>query len=1295
MKYKLYYTLLLFILTLSSFSQKGKFILKGKIGTISSPATIALSYRVADSTLTVNSEMKSGNFNLQGSINEPTVANLTLNYNEKDKMGMAVQIWLEPGTIVIISVDDLTNSTITGSKLNDLGKALNERFKPSLDKLDAWIKENEFLEKKDPETYKLQKEKQLADLDERNKTIMIEFIKENPDSMFSLSLIDISLSRGVPDISLVSSLFNGLSNQVKESSYGKKYKQKLENWQKVDIGSVAPNFTQPDQKGNLINLSDFKGKYVLVDFWASWCHPCREENPNLLEQYKKYKKDGFEVLGVSLDGGGFGTKESWIKAIEKDGVGVWTNVCDLSGSTSKNAVKMLYGVGSIPENFLIDPQGKIIAKSLRGEKLNSTLEELFFKKSVSELQNNSEIPLDATVRKGVLENGFTYYIKKNQTPKERVVFYLANKVGSISEEDNQQGLAHFLEHMNFNGTTHFPKNKLIDYLQSLGVQFGADLNAYTGFNETVYQLPLPGNTSDMIDNGLKVMRDWAKGALLELDEIDNERGVILEEKRTRKGAGERINKQVFPIITNDSRYAQRFPIGQEKIIENFKAKDLISFYNDWYRPDLQALLVVGDVDVDKMENEIKKRFSDLKNPDNARKRTEYTIPLTNKNQFAQITDNEVNQTSIDVISKTTSKKLKTVADLNEVLLGGLFNKMINARIMELLDGRSAPPFLSAGAGIGTYEADLQNFTATVNVKRNETEKGFKSLWREIERVRRFGFTETEIQRAKENSLSQIQSAVENKPDNSSLIKEYLQHFLYQTAAPDKTTELLLTEKYLSGLKKDDFDQIIKKYIKSSDRDIIVIGPALDKAVLPKEKEINKWMAEVEKEDLIAYVDKFYDDNLLIKTPQTGEIIKETKIESIDADEWTLSNGAKVIIKKTDNSKDYELFRAFSQGGASNYSEDEYLSAVHAGSMVTMAGLGNYNFNELSKYVAGKDLFVSNEVADYKSEMQGGFVKKVAGDFFKIIYAKFVEPSYNPISFKTYKDRLYESIRNKSIAPESVFNDTIKSVVSNYNARKMPLTESKLEKFDFERGFKIYNEQFIGNTSNFVFVFVGPISKDSLRPLVEKYIASIPSGNSHNNKVQDLGIHPVEGKITKEVYKGLEKKSIVYLTFSGKFDYNLINNKSLEALKEIIKINLLERLREKEKGVYTPSVYFSSQKVPDMRYKLTIQFECAPENVDKLINASLEEIENIKKNGPTGQSVDKFKAEDISSNDLKFQSDFNWLEYIQNQLINNDSIDELNQYRDVLNKINPDTLKSAAQKYLSGENLIRFILKPEK
>ena len=918
----------------------------------------------------------------------------------------------------------------------------------------------------------------------------------------------------------------------------------------------------------------------------------------------------------------------------------------------------------------------------------------FAQKKFPDKASDKLLPLDTAIRTGKLANGFTYFISHNSEPKSRVLFYLANKVGSILEDEDQQGLAHFMEHMNFNGTKNFPKNELVNYLQKAGVRFGADINAYTGFDETVFQLPLPSDKKEIVENGIEIMHDWAQGALLDTNEINSERGVILEEKRLGKGANERMQRMYLPLMLNHSRYGQRLPIGIDTVINNFKPLALQNYYHDWYRPDLQALIVVGDINVDDIEKIIKSKFSDLKNPVNEKTRIKYSIPLTGKNQFIAVTDKEMSSTIIEVSTKQKGFIIHTATDYRRFIIQQLFNRMLGERFKKL-STQANPPFIYASGSIGELPGGLFTYTITASAKPHEVEKGFKAAWIESERLKRYGFAQSELDRIKKVYLNNIESSLENKDKTSSAIyiNDYLKYFLHDEASPGITSEYELTKTSLKIITLKDLNSLAKELMKPIDRDVIIMAPEKDKAQLPDSATVQNWMQQVQREKLKVYNDDYIDKPLLSGQPISGKILKEEMLDSIQATKLTLSNGATIILKHTDFRNNEISFQAFSPGGTSLYSDADYQSAVYAAYLTTMAGLGPFNFNQFTKYLSSKTLGLAPSIGENAESISGFTTRKELETFLQVIYLYFTKPKKDTTAFNNLITISKAELANRNSKPNSVFEDSVALVMGNYNIRRTGPSVEKLEQIDLNKSYKIFRERF-NDASDFTFTFVGNYDTAKLKSWIKKYIASLPS-TQHHEVPKNLGIHPIAGKLTKIVYKGIEPKATVRLVFSGDYNYDPVTNKLMDAIAEILQIRLLERLREEESGVYSPQVFVNYRKIPEQRYVLTISFGCSPEHVEKLINSTLDKVSKLKIDGGSELNIEKFKAENRRNHELQLRNDGFWSNYLTEQILNNEDINEVNLYDSILEKINRVTIKDTTNKYLSGNNLIKFLLLPEK
>ncbi|MGF7080386.1 M16 family metallopeptidase [Mucilaginibacter sp. UYCu711] len=904
------------------------------------------------------------------------------------------------------------------------------------------------------------------------------------------------------------------------------------------------------------------------------------------------------------------------------------------------------------------------------------------------------LPFDKAVRTGKLANGFTYYIRHNEEPKNRVVMYLVNKVGSVLEDDDQQGLAHFMEHMSFNGTTHFPHNEVVNYLQKSGIRFGADINAYTSFDETVYELPLPSDKPEIFHQGIEIMHDWAQSATLDAGEIDKERGVVLEEKRLGKGAGERMQRQYWPVILNNSRYAVRVPIGLDTVLNNFKRPTIARFYHDWYRPDLQALIVVGDINADSLEKVVRAKFSDLKNPEHERPRLPYGVPIDGKNHFIAVTDKEMTGTVAQVLIKHSLPPLKTAADYHRSIATALFNRILAARYAEL--SRTANPlYLQGNAGISGFISNLNSFNVSIAAKPGELESGFKAVWREVERVRRFGYTQTELDRVKKDFQGSMDEALKekDKTGSGSFVKEYQEYFLKGTAAPGIVKEYDLVKESLPAITLNEVNGLTKTYITNINRDILVMAPEKEKSGLPNEQTFNNWINAVAAETLEPYQDKMSNKPLLTTEPIAGKIIAKKHDNALNITALTLSNGIEVLLKPTAFKNDQIIFSGSSAGGNSLSTDAEYQSAASAASIVTAGGAGNYSQTELQKYLSGKQVGVSVFIAERNQGISGSSTVNDLETALQLSYAYLSEPRKDKEVFDGIISRSKAAILNRGNDPKSVFNDSVSAVLGNHSPRRTGPSLDKLSQIKLDVAYDFYKARF-ANATGFTFTFIGSFDVEKIKPLLEKYLGGLPS-LSQPEMAKDLGIQIPEGKLEKTVYKGTEPQSTVILVYSGKYDYNAEDNISMDALKETLEIRLIQRLREEESGVYSPGVFVSTGKYPQARFSLVVQFGCAPKNVEKLIASAKEEINKLKTDGPLQDNVDKWRTETKTVQETALKTNGFWLNYLNKQLENKEDVDQVNQLSAVQDQVTPAKIKQIAAKYLSGDNYIRLVLLPEQ
>ncbi|WP_113638548.1 M16 family metallopeptidase [Nubsella zeaxanthinifaciens] len=911
---------------------------------------------------------------------------------------------------------------------------------------------------------------------------------------------------------------------------------------------------------------------------------------------------------------------------------------------------------------------------------------------------NGVLPVDPNVKIGKLPNGLVYYIRKNAEPKNRAELYLGNKIGSLMENEDQLGLAHFTEHMAFNGTTDFPKNEIINYLQKAGVRFGADLNAYTGFNQTVYQLPIPTDSAAVFKTGFKILANWAGKVSMDGKEIDNERGVIIEEDRQRgKNAQQRMSKQLLPFLLGDSRYAKRIPIGDVDLLKSFTHDKIRNFYKDWYRPNLQTVIAVGDFDVNEVEKLIIENFSSLKNPANEKPRTYYSIPDNAQPLVKIATDAEQPYNVAQVIYKQKQGPLKTEADYKLQMMQNMINSMLGSRIAEIMQKGNAP-FLFAQSAYGPYQGGMiwdLNALQTVAVAKTgaELEKALVAALAENERMAKFGFTTGELETVKKKleASNEKQFKEKDKTKSSAFVQQYLNNFLIGSAIPSEEFTYELTKKLLNNITLAEINATAKAMVTKNNQIIVVQAPEKEKANLPSEAALIAALKNAGN-GVTPYVDNAVNKPLIAQMPKAGTIVNQTKNEKVGVTMLTLSNGVKVVLKPTDFKNDQVIFTSFAKGGASLASNDDFISAENA-NLIAQSGVGDFNPTQLSKYLAGKSVGAGAYIGDLYQGFSGSSSPKDLETAFQLIYAYATNPRKDADIFNKNVSDMKVITANKSSNPSSVYADTVQAVMANYNKRGMPNTVADLDKINLDKAFAFYKDRFADNSGQ-TFVFVGNFDVEKIKPLITTYLASLPALNKNENFV-DNGINPPKGKVSRTVKKGLEDKATVQLIFHDDYTFNAENNVMLDALKASLDIKITERLREKESGVYSPGVSLSLEKYPTAHYYFTISFNCAKANVEKLINAALEEVNAFRQNGVTAEDLQKFKSEELRQEELSLRDNGYWLNYLSNRLKYGDNIEQVLDNSKRINGVTIEATKAAAEKYLNGNNYIRLVLEPEK
>lgn len=908
---------------------------------------------------------------------------------------------------------------------------------------------------------------------------------------------------------------------------------------------------------------------------------------------------------------------------------------------------------------------------------------------------NDPIPIDKSIKIGKFSNGMTYYIKQNSKPEKRAELRLVTLAASIQEDEDQKGLAHFVEHMCFNGTKDFPKNKLIDFLEKTGIRFGADLNANTGFDRTLYLLQVPTDDKAIKESGVHVLEQWAHEVSFEPEEIDKERGVIMEEWRLGKGANDRIMKEQLPKLFHNSRYADRLPIGDTAVIMNAPYEAFTRYYKDWYRPDLQAIIAVGDFDVDEMEKLLKKYFESIPARKNPRKHFTAEIPPHKEIIAAVNTDKEMPMVSVNFYFKLPLGPEGTFAAYKDGIIESLVNQMLIERLVEKT--RSAnPPFLQAYAmKMDRALGEIGLFMVIGILKNDNIEGGYNAVISEAFRAYKHGFTETEFDRAKKEMMRSMEQTYNerDKMPSGGFANEYVRNFQFGEGIPGIAYEYALYQKFIPEISINDVNTTIKQYIDDGSLVITMSGPEKDDLKMPSEKWMIDEYNKVKTSDLEAYVDKVSADPLFDKEVTPGTIKGEKKFPNLyDTYELTLSNGAKVILMPTDFKNDEILFSATSPGGHSLASDKDYLSASMADGIVMEAGVSKFDATSLQKLLAGKVANVRPYIGELSEGFNGSTTPSDMETFFQLLYLNFTEPRLDYEAYETYHSRLKEQVLNSQVDPMNAFRDTFNVVFSNYHPRRMPLTEKLLDAMDPDVAYEFYKNRF-ADASDFTFMFVGAFKMEEIKPLIEKYIASLPSMN-RKETWKDLGIKTPKGEVEKIVKKGVEPKSTVLFAMNGDFKYDKENRFEVQALIDVFNIKLREALREDKGGVYGVRAFQRLNKYPKGTYSIQIYFGCNPDRAQELIETCKGIMNEMKETEPSQIYMDKITETMKRQWEVNLKENRFWLRSFDSYIENDEDIDKITYYLPMVAQLKAADIKKAANKYFSTNNIVEVVLMPE-
>lgn len=905
------------------------------------------------------------------------------------------------------------------------------------------------------------------------------------------------------------------------------------------------------------------------------------------------------------------------------------------------------------------------------------------------------VPVDPKVIIGKLDNGLTYYIRKNELPKNRAEFYLVVNVGAVQEDDDQNGLAHFCEHMAFNGTKNFAKHDIIRYLQSIGMKFGPEINAFTSHDVTNYMLQkVPLEKVENIDTALLILHDWAHLIAFEDEEIDKERGVIHEEWRLGRDAMFRMQKQSNKMVFHGSKYADRDIIGDINIIDKSPYDALKRFYRDWYCPDLQAIVAVGDFDVAVIEQKIKKQFSVIPKAQNSRKREIYPLPEHATTLISIEKDPEAPYTFVRLIHKQNVDTNKNLNYLRKSLVHDLFNRMMTSRLQEIIK-QPESPFTYANTYYSQLVRSKSAFSSFALASNNMADAALKRLLVENERVRLHGFIATELARAKTELLREIESQYKerNKQESGRIIWEYYSHFLQNEPIPGIEFEYDFAQKVVPFVTLAEINALPTQWISEKNRVVTINGPENPNVKIPTEQDVLNILAGIKNEKILPYVDKVIDKALLEKLPKKGTVKMWKYNSNLGFTEWTMQNGIKVIVKSTDFKEDEIIMNSYSFGGYSLYSLQDNISAKLAAQVMQGSGLGDFSSTDLEKMLAGKIVSINPAIDELSEGLKGTCSPADIETFMQLLYLSFTAPRSDSGFYASFINRRKGMFENKNMNPNSAFYDTI-TVTLTQNHPMVKLWDAEvLKEADFNRIQKIYKERFTPS-SDFVFTFVGNIDTAKFKFLAEMYIGGLQT-TGKPEQYKDLGVRPPKLKVDKKYKKEMkEPKASVFIGFTGEYDYSLKNRILISAINEILKVRYIETIREEESGTYGVQVGAYQNKYPYSNYQFNISFNCAPENAEKLAQVAIDEIKKIIDNGIEEKYLNNFKENKFKEMDeMKRQNRF-WSGLLYSMYFNNMPEYTIVQNEEMTKSITVKDVQDAMKRFVNVEKYIRIIQLPE-
>jgi zinc protease len=904
------------------------------------------------------------------------------------------------------------------------------------------------------------------------------------------------------------------------------------------------------------------------------------------------------------------------------------------------------------------------------------------------------IPPDPSIRIGKLENGLTYYIKSNKKPEQRIELRLAINAGSICETEGQLGLAHFVEHMCFNGTKNFPSNRIVDMLEEMGVKFGAELNAGTSFDQTVYMLKVPTDKEEWINRGFQVLEDWAHQVSMEDKEIDKERGVIVEEWRLGLGAEERMQQKYIPVILKGSRYAERLPIGKVEVIKSFPYDTLRKFYKSWYRPDLMAVVVVGDIDPAVAESKVKEYFNRIPKAVNPPLRVEYSVPENAEPLISVVTDKEASGYSANIFFKHPKSDKGTFGDYRTQIMRSLYTGMLANRFQEI-GQKPESPFMFAGASFGSFIGrSVDVYGLMLSAKENQIDRSIEVALMENERVRRYGFLASELEREKKDMLTMYEKMAKeaDKTQSASYADEYVRNYMDKESIPGIQNEYEITKEFLPGITLDELNKMGQGWV--TEKNIVAMVSAQEKegVKVPTEADVLRIIRSVKDMKIDPYVEKLSDAPLLAAVPLATKVSKRSDNAVSGFTDITFGNGVRMILKPTDFKNDEILFSAFSPGGLSLYPVSDVMSATLAATLISQSGLGDYDMIGLQKKLSGNTAKLNPYINDLREGVSGNCSPKDLETMLQLNYLYFTGTRKDENAYKTYVSRIRNMLKPMRSTPQMIFQDTLSKIISMNSPRVISIpTDAQIDQINLDRAIAIFKDRF-ADASDFTYLMVGNFKVDEVLPMLEKYIGGLPS-IKRKETWKDVSPGFPDGKIVVEVPRNSEPQSSVAMVWKDEFKWTIEDRQSFSMLMQILNIKCRESMREDQGGVYGVGISGSASLYPKPEYTIQASWGCNPDNIGKLSATVIAVMDTMKTVGPKEVDLNKVKETMIRERETRLKENNFWLSSLQNHLLYGDKLRTLDEYRSFVNGFTKEDIKKTAKKYLDTKEYVQVSLTP--